>query len=424
MQILEEKQSKGIATLTIEVSPEELAPYRTKAAATLSKARAIPGFRPGAAPLELVERSVGAQLVLEEAAEHAVAHFFVQAIKEKDLQTVGSPQVEVLMLAPGNPLKFRAAVALVPSVMLGDFSGLKIKRTTTEIKEPQVANVLKDLQKMQSKEVVTTEGASDMSKVVVDMQMSLDNVLIEGGETKSHAVYMNEEYYIPGFKEQIRGAKAGETKAFSLPFPKEHYNKNIAGKNIDFTVKVKDVFAIQPPELNDGFAAKLGQKSFEDLKTLVHKNLTDEAVKKDDQAFELAVLEAAMKACSYGDIPDTLVNEEVRRMMQEFEARLQNEGGSLDDYLAHVKKTREQLMLELADQALERVKIGLLLRAIVKQETLTATDDEVTAQCEIIAPGALHDTTWTEERKGQLREYANTMAVNRKAIAWIRNQVK
>ncbi len=424
MQILDEKTAKGIATFTIEVSVEEMDPYRTKAAATISKARAVPGFRPGAAPVEMVERSVGAQIVMEEAAEHAVPHFFTKAIKEKNLETVGQPHIEVLTLAPGNPFKFRAAVALVPSVTVGDFSKLKVKRTHTEIKDADVGKVVKDLQKMQSKEVMTTEPVGDMSKVVVDMQMTLDNVLIEGGETKSHAIYMNEEYYIPGLKDQIKGAKAGETKTFTLPFPKEHYNKNIAGKKIDFSVNIKDVYAVDHPEVNDEFASKLGQKSVEDLKTLIHKNLSDDATKKDDQAYELAILEAAMKLTHYSDIPDNLVNEEVRRMMREFEARIVEEGGSFDEYLSHMKKTREALMLEITPQAIERVKIGLLLRAIVKKESITASEDDVLVQCEVVAPGALAGRDWSDDRKKELREYAHTIAVNRKAIAWITDQVK
>jgi len=160
------------------------------------------------------------------------------------------------------------------------------------------------------------------------------------------------------------------------------------------------------------------------LKTLVRKNLADDATKKDDQAHELAVLEAAMKASDYGDIPDSLVNEEIRRMMREFEARIVEEGGTLDEYLSHMKKSREQFMLEVTPQALERVKIGLLLREVVKKEKITATEAEVDEQCEAVAPGALKGTDWSNERKNELVEYATTIAANRKAIKWIIDQVK
>lgn len=424
MQILDEKTSKGMATLTIEVGVDEMVPYRTKAAAAISKARPIPGFRPGTAPVEMVERSVGGQAVMEEAAEHAIPHFFMQAIKEKNLETVGQPQIEVLTLAPGNAFKFRATVGVLSPVRIGDFSKIKAKRTTTEIKDADVSKVLTDLQKMQSKETVTTDPVGDMSKVVVDMQMSLDNVLIEGGETKSHAIYMNEDYYIPGLKEKLKGAKAGDTMNFPLKFPKEHYNKNLAGKDVDFTVNVKDVYAVEHPELNDGFAGKLGQKSLDELKTLIHKNLADDAAKKDDQAYELAVLEAAMKASDFGDIPESLVNEEVRRMMREFEARIAEEGGTMDEYLSHMKKTRESLMLEITPQALERVKIGLLLREVVKEQKIQANEAEILEQCESVAPGALNGTDWSAERKAELKQYAETIAINRKAIQWIKDQVQ
>lgn len=424
MQITEEKNTKGMATLTIEVSVADMMPYRVKAAAAISKARAIPGFRPGAAPLDLVERSVGAQVVMEEAAEHAVPHFFAQAVQEKDLQTVGQPQIEVLTIAPGNPFKFRATVGVLSPLTIGDFTRLKVKRTTTEVKDQDVSKVLTDLQKMQSKETVTPEPVGDMSKVVVDMQMSLDNVLIEGGETKSHAIYMGEDYYIPGLKDKLKGAKAGDTMNFPLPFPKNHYNKNIAGKNIDFTVNVKDVYAVDHPEINDEFASKLGQKSLDELKILVHKNLSNDAIKKDDQAYELAILEAAMKASDFGDIPDSLVNEEIRRMMREFEARIVEEGGTLDEYLSHTKKSREQFMLEITPQALERVKIGLLLREVVKHQKIQATESEILEQCENVAAGAMHGKDWSGERKAELKQYAETIAVNRKAIGWIKDQVK
>lgn len=424
MQILEEKKAKGSSTLTIEVSVDELQPYRAKAAIEISKARAIAGFRPGAAPLEIIERTVGAHAVLEAALERAIPHFVAQAVKENDMQTTGMPKIEILTLAPGNPLKFKAEFALVPPVTLGKFSDIKVKPVTTPITDEAVTKVLTDLQKMQSKEIASTDPITDMSKVVVDMQMTLDNVPLEGGETKSHAIYFSEDYYIPGLKEKLLGAKAGETMAFKLPFPKEHYNKNLAGKNVDFNVNIKEVFRVEPPALDEAFAAKLGQKSIEDMKALIRTNLTDDAKRKDDQAFELQVLESAMKASKYGDIPEVLIAQEVQRMMREFEARLDQDGGTLDDYLTHTKKTRDQFALEIAPQAVERVKIGLLLREIVKTQNLKATDEEATKAAEEVAPGALSGTDWSNERKNELLEYSTTIAVNRKAIAWITDQVQ
>ncbi len=422
MRAHEDKREKGVVSLTIEITPDELKPYLAKAAHALSAAKPIPGFRPGAAPLDLALRTFGAHAVWQAATERAVPFFFGKAVDEAKIATIGSPRIDVLTLAPDNPFKFRASVALLPTVELGDFKKIKVKNTKTKVTDTEVTKVLGDLRKMQSKEVHVDEAVNDRNKVVIDMEMLLDSIPIEGGKTTDHSIYMNEEYYIPGLKEQIHGAKSGDTKNFSLAFPKEHYNKNLAGKKVDFAVTIKDVYRIDEVALDDAFAATLGQKSVEDLKGMIRKNLTDEAVKKDEQALELSILEHAIKASLFSDIPDILVNEEVRRIMQEFEARLDEQGGTLDDYLAHIKKTREKLMLEFAPQALERVKIGLLLRRIARDQALDATEKEISAQCELVAPGALARTDLESDRKQDLRQYARTIAINRKAIEYIKGQ--
>ena len=149
---------------------------------------------------------------------------------------------------------------------------------------------------------------------MIDMDLLIDNVLVEGGQTKDHGVYLNENYYVPGLPEQLIGVKKDEEKEFDLEFPKEHYQKHLAGKKVHFKVKVKDVFERKFPELNDEFAKKLGQENVAKLREVLKQNLQAEADRKENERQEIEMLEAIITKAKFEDIPDVLIDAEKRRI--------------------------------------------------------------------------------------------------------------
>lgn len=415
---------KSAVELTVELSPDEMRPYLERAAVSLSTQTSIPGFRPGKAPYEQVVARFGSGRVWEEAAQLVVPKVFGDIVKKESLETIGSPAIEVIKLAPDNPFIFKATAALLPKVTLGDYAKIKIERKPTEITAAQVDKVVTGLQKMQTKEAVVARPArATGDKMIVDMQISLDSVPLDGGTTKDHAVYMDEEYYIPGLKEQLQGLKKGDTKEFQLKFPKEHYQKMIAGRDVDFKIEVRDVFELQSPALDDAFAQKIGQSTVAGLRTLIRENLESEARQKETERQEIELLAKAAEHTKFGDIPDILINEETHKMLAELEDGVTRQGMGFEDYLKKIGKTRDQLRLDFAPDAVKRVKTALMIRALANAEQITITDAEVDTEVARVlelyknAPGE-HE----QIKSPGAREYLRGMLRNRKVLEWLKTR--
>lgn len=408
---------KSQAELIITVDTEECKPLVEKAARRMSEQSKIEGFRPGHAPYEIVKARFGEHAILEEAAEDIVKKNFFAAVKENKLETIGQPKIEIVKMAASNPFEFKATVAIVPEIKLGAYKNLGVKKQTTGVTDEKVESVLSDLAKMRSKEILTDKPATAKDKVLVDMEMTKDGVAIEGGATKNMTVYLAEKHYIPGFNEELAGVKKGDEKTFSLDFPKEHYQKNLAGAKVDFKVKINDVYEIQPPEINDEFAKSAGQKTLADLRALIRKNLKTEAVSKDDEKFEIEVLTKIVEASKFGDIPEVLINEETHRMVHELEHNVEAQGMKFEDYLKSVKKDEKELMLEFAPEAVKRIKIALVVREVGKIENIKATDKEIMEEITKLM-NAYKDNADAQKQISQpdYADYIRTRIENKKAI--------
>lgn len=412
---------KSEIELTITLEAEELAPYMQKAAGHLSEHSKIEGFRPGKASYDIVKARFGEHAILEEAADDIVRKNFFMAIKENKLETIGQPKIEVVKMAVGNPFTFKATVAILPEIKLGEYKNLGIKKEKTEVAGEQIEKILTDLSKMQSKEALTEGAATATDKIVADMEMTKDGVAIEGGATKNMTVYLTEKHYIPGFNEELVGLKKGDEKTFSLNFPDSHYQKHLTGAKVDFKIKVNDVYEITPPELNDEFATKLGQKTMGDLRALIRKNLEDEAVNKNEEKFETEILTKIIGQSKFGDIPEILLNEETHRMVHEIEHNVEAQGMKFDDYLKSIKKSEKELMLEFAPEAIKRIKIALAVRAIGRAENIAADDKEIAEETEKMMNAYKNDAeTQKQIREPGFADYLQTRIVNRKTIEFLK----
>ena len=274
-----ETLEKNAVKITVTIPVEEVQPYLEEAAQRISQQTTIPGFRPGKASYEVVKQRVGEMKIYEEALEVIVRKTYVETLLSEKIETVGSPKIDVEKLAPGNPIIYTAEVARMPSVLeLADFRSLKISPNEVKAEESEVEQTIRDLARMQTKEVRATasEPAKKEDKIVVSMEMNKEGVAIEGGTSPNHAIYLAEDYYIPGLKEQVIGMKEGEEKKFTLTFPKEHAQKILAGADIEFSVKLKEVYHLETPSIDDPFAVSLGQKDLSALKEVLRENIQKE----------------------------------------------------------------------------------------------------------------------------------------------------
>jgi len=424
MQHTAKKLDKSQVELIITVSPLDYTKDMQAAAIRLSERATIHGFRPGKAPYDVVKQNLGEIKILEEALQSIVEKNYHAAVTAEKLDTIGMPEITIEKMAPGNDFVFKAVAALLPAVTLPDLSKIKVEKKAVHVGEKEVEDVLKSLTKMQGKEVIKEGAANKEDKIVVAMKMTNNKVVVEGGEAKAHQVYLSEPHYIPGFAEQLVGLKKGEIKEFSLKFPDEHYQKHLAGKNIDFHITVSDVYSVEYPEINDAFAATLGQPSLIALKELLQTNLTKEAENKEAQRLEAELLEKAIEVTTFGEIPDVLLNSEKQKMFYELKGNLEKQGISMENYLKDLKKTEQEIHEDFAVRAALRVKAALLSREIAKTNNIKVEKEELDKEVENIKSTYQNDPKVAEalKRPDVLDTLAATIQ-NRKVVAFLIEKV-
>lgn len=410
---------KNAVEIEIELSPEELTPYLEEAARRISEKTVIPGFRSGHAPYALVAKKVGDSRILEEALEFVVRKSYVEVVLAEKLETLGSPRIDVLKLAPGNPLVFKATAALLPAVTtLADYRGIRFERKPVAVSDDEVDRFVRELQKMRVEEIRENRPVTSTDRVVIDLSISKAGVPIDGGATKGHSVLMDETYYIPGFSEELLGLLEGAERTFTLSFPTEHYNKALAGSPADFHVTVREIYRRTAPALDDGFAKRVGAPTLAELRDLLRTNLTREKAEKEEERIELELLGKVVDGSTFDDIPDLLVNEEIGRMRHELERGVAAQGLEWRDYLARIKKTEAELKLDFAPQAIRRVKTALVVRELAKKEGITLDETEIDRELD-------RQATYYEKDPGmrakiyapEYREEVAHVLKNRKTVA-------
>ena len=414
---------KNVIKLTFTITQEEAQPYFEEAAKRISQQTSIPGFRPGHADYAVVKQRVGEMKIMEEALESLVRKSFVETILAENIDTVGSPKVDVIKLAPGNDVVFTAEVTLMPKTKsLADIKKLSVKAQTAKVEEKEIDLALRDLQRMRTTEVraLAEKTTSQKDKVVIAMNMKLDNVPLEGGQSPNHSVYLNEEYYIPGFKEKLEGMKEGEEKSFTITFPKEHAQEFLAGKEVEFNVALKELYHLQPPELDDAFATTLGTKDMTTLREIIQKNLLTEKEQEAKSKEEKEMLELVANKSQFEDIPDLLINEEINKMILELQRGVEAQGLEFDTYIKNLGKTLAQMKLDFTTQALMRVKVAIAMREIAKQEKIEVDEKELDEELDRIA--GQYEETKTKEQvySPQYRDYMEQILRNRKVIEYLR----
>ena len=415
---------KSQVEFTITVEPADYKKDLESAALRISQRAAIKGFRPGKAPYDMVKQQVGEVRIIEEAMQSIVEKNFFEATREEKLDTVGMPQITIIKVAPGNDLVFKAAVALLPKIKLGNLATVKVKYQAKEVSDKDADEVLNDLKKMQTKEIIKPSIATKEDKMVINLEMFLDKVPVEGGQAPNHQVYLNEDHYIPGLAEQLLGLKKDDTKEFSLKFPKEHYQKHLAGKNIDFKIKVNEVFELQHPALDEQFAKSLGQESLEKLKKIIKDNLIQEAKHKDEQKIEIEILDQLIESSEFSEVPDVLINAEKNKIFHELKHSLANQGIEMEKYLADMKKTEEDIYKDFSEQALRRVKAALVSRQVALENKIEADKKDVDEEIKMIK-AAYPDNKNVEEnlKKPEVLETLAMTIQNRKVLAFLKEKV-
>ncbi len=417
------KLERGQVELTIELTTEEYQPFLETAAKKISEKIKIHGFRPGKASFEIIKQKIGEGEIWQEAMEPAVQKTFLKALAGQKLITIGSPQIDVIKLAPGNPVVYKATISLLPQVELADYEKIKVSKVPIEIKEELINKAILDIQKMHAKETSVDRQAKIGDKVDIDFETFLDKIPIDNGKQQKFPLVLGEKTFIPGFEEELIGLGKEETKTFQLKFPENYHQKSLAGKLVDFKVKMNAVYNLELPEFNDNFAKTLGQfNNAEEIRNQIKENLTTEAKGKENQRLEEEIIDKIIAQSKFDDIPDILINSEAKKMIEELEHNLSHQGLKFEDYLTHLKKNREDLILDLVPQAIKRVKSALVIRKIREKENLEITEAEIETEIQKTLTDYENDEKIAETLKQQAyRDYLKNILAARKVIEHLKS---
>ncbi|NCN25446.1 trigger factor [Candidatus Falkowbacteria bacterium CG10_big_fil_rev_8_21_14_0_10_37_14] len=371
-------QENGEVTLIITVPFIDMGKYIDRAAEKLSKTVTVKGFRPGKIPLESLRREVGDMVVLEEAAR-AFIQKEVDAIIDKEVEGIvaGRPNVSLTKLAWDNEVEMSISLILLPSVELANYKNRGIKIESALIEEAEMERVLTELKESRVTEKVVEREIKDGDKVVVDIKMFVDNVPVDGGQSKGVAIILGKNYIVPGFDKELIGMIVGGEKEFKLPFPVDHHQHNLAGKMVEFAVTVSQVLERIVPELNDDLAVAFGATDVADLKQNIQENMEHEKFHRNEDKAELKLLDDLIADCIFGPISAELIKSEQKTMLAEMKNNIERQGGKFSDYLLSFRKSEEDLKKDFAPDAEKRVKSAIILRKIIEIEKITPSEEDV-----------------------------------------------
>lgn len=382
-----EKLEGNQGKLTVEVDAEIFNKALDQAFKKVQKQLNVPGFRKGRVPRQIFEQRFGVESLYQDALDIVLPDAYSNAIDETGIEPVAQPEIDIEQIGKGQSLIFTADITVKPEVKLGEYKGLEVPKVNTEVTDEDVEAELKELQKRHAELVVKeNEPAEQGDTVVIDFEGFVDGEAFEGGKAENHSLELGSDSFIPGFEEQLVGVKAGDEKEVQVTFPEEYHAEELAGKQAVFKVKVHEVKQLVLPELDDDFAVDVDDEveTLDALKEKIKNRLKDEREHAAKHEVENAVLEKAAENAEI-DIPEVMIDNEVDRMVKEFDQRLQQQGLNLELYSQFSGQDIDSLKETMREDAEKRVRVNLTLEAIVKAENIDVTEEEVEKELQNMA---------------------------------------
>lgn len=422
MQSNFKKLNNSQVKTTIELGKEDLQKYINKAEDIMGGNLEIKGFRKGKAPKEILSKHLDKEKVRALALEIALEASLSDVIKENGFDVMNTSQLSIEN-NDSVQLKYSIILDLFPEVELADLDNIKVKRQDVKVEEKEVEDALETIKNSRASFIdkKNNESAEEGDRVEVDFEVKTDGRIIEGGISKNHPIIIGGKGFIPGFEDQLAGMKKGDEKSFSLTAPEDYSYKEIAGKKLDFVVKMNDIKKVVRPEANDDFARSLGRfADLAELKESVKENLTQGKSMEKNQKLRLEILENIISHSKI-EIPDNLLNKQLDIMVSDFDRTLHEKGLELGLYLSRIGKTQEELKKDWTKDAEKQVKISLILRRLSKNFKIEASQEEVEEMAGQAIQSAISngETTPADIDPVKLKESIELRIVNEKTLEYI-----
>lgn len=338
----------------------------------------IDGFRKGKAPRKIIESNYGNDIFYDEALNGLLNKVYPEAVVELDLEVVANPQLEIGEIKKGDEVTVTATVQLFPEIEVKNYKGLEVTKVASEVTDADVDADLKRIQQSQARlETVEGRKTQDGDTVVIDFDGSIDGKHFDGGNAENFELKLGSGQFIPGFEEQLIGKDAGETVDVKVTFPENYNAKDLAGKDALFETKIHEIKVEVLPEIDDDLASDVSEfETLAELKADVKKNLEKNARDGDETQMKNELLD---KLCETNevDVPASMVEDEIDRMLNEMNQQLTYQGMSLDQYMQILGQTMKDVREGARVDANKRVAMRILIRAVVAKEGIEATEAEL-----------------------------------------------
>lgn len=370
--------NRGVITITI--GQDKIKPALDQAFNKVKKDLNVPGFRKGHMPRPVFNQRFGEEALFEDALNSILPSAYAAAVEELGLDIVAQPKIDVVSMEKGQDWTVTAEVVTKPEVKLGDYKDLEVSVEVSKEVTDEEVDAKVERERNNLAELVIKDGAAEQGDtVVIDFVGSVDGVEFDGGKGDNFSLELGSGQFIPGFEDQLVGAKAGETVEVNVTFPEDYQASDLAGKAAKFVTTVHDVKAKEVPALDDELAKDIDDEvaTLDELKAKYRKEL--EAAKEIafDDAVEGAALELAVANAEIVELPEEMVHEEVHRAMQEFMGNMQRQGISPEMYFQLTGTSEEDLHKQYEADADRRTRTNLVIEAIAKAEGFEASEEEI-----------------------------------------------
>lgn len=419
MQVHVSKPTTTSVNVTISAEPADLAPVKSRVLNELGRQVSIPGFRKGKAPADVVEKHVDQTVLQNQFLEQAIEALYPDAMRSENLRPVAQPELKITKFVPFTTLEFEASAAVLGEVKLPNYKSTKLKRPVVEVTDKDIDDVIENLRQRSAEKVDVTRAAKKGDQVWIDFKgTDKSGNSIAGADGSDYPLVLGSNTFIPGFEDNLIGAKADDVKTFEVTFPKDYGVKSLAKKKVTFEVMVKKVQEVTLPELTDEFAASVGPvKSVKQLKEDIKKELQIEKQRQSDVEYESQLVQT-ISAKSKVDMPDELIDEHIERLFREVKQNLTYRGQTIKEFLDEKSMAEDEYReQELRPQAEERVKASIVLAEIADQENIQLTPEELEIRIQVLKGQYKDPQMQAELDKPENRQEIASRMMSEKTVA-------
>ena len=426
MKISNKKLEKAIVELTVAFESDEWKSTQDKALNKLAKSVKIDGFRPGKAPVALIKSRISKASILQEASDMILQDKFVQILTDAQVEPVAQPTLSVNKISE-DELEAVINVPVKPEVELGDYKGLEVKKGRVAVTKKEIEEQLSNYQSQFAELSVKEDGkVAKGDTAVIDYEGFIDGEAFDGGKGENYPLEIGSGSFIPGFEDQLIGMTTDNEQEIKVTFPEDYGAPNLAGKEATFKVTVHEIKEKHLPEIDDELAKDVnidGVETLEQLKAHIKSQIKARKENESENKFMDDIYKALIASSKVED-SDALLKQEQDMMLQEIEQNLQRQGLNFEVYEQFTGKSKEDVLEDIKPQAEERVKLNLILEAIIKEEELAVTDEEREAELQKIAD--MYQRELDDVKKifeGNMSHVENDI-LTRKAIDLVKDNLK